>query len=68
MICMRKPWPRLSEVMLWMLQMFRRGLIEPIQLKSLFEAIVPQLYGYPAIDPPAYRRAVEKTIAGIEKS
>jgi len=49
-------------------QMFRRGFIEPIQLKSLFEAIVPQLYRYPAIDPPAYRRAVEKMIEDIEKS
>ncbi len=49
-------------------QMFRRALIEPVQLKNLFEAIVPQLYRYPAIDPPAYRRAVEKMIEHIEKS
>ena len=48
--------------------MFRRGFIEPIKLKSLFEAIVPQLYRYPAIDPPAYRRAVERTIEDTEKS
>ena len=48
-------------------QMFLRGLIEPIQLKKLFEAIVPQLYRYPAIDPPAYRRAVEKMIEEVEK-
>jgi hypothetical protein len=49
-------------------QMFRRNLIELKQLKNLFEAIVPQLYRYPAIDPPAYRRAVEKMIESIEKS
>jgi hypothetical protein len=49
-------------------QMFRRGFIEPKQLKNLFEAIVPQLYRYPAIDPPAYRRAVEKMIEDNEKS
>jgi hypothetical protein len=49
-------------------QMFRRGLIEPVQLKNLFEAIAPQLYRYPAIDPPSYRRAVEKMIGDIEKS
>jgi hypothetical protein len=49
-------------------QMFRRGFIEPVRLKSLFEAIVPQLYRYPAIDPPAYRRAVEKIIEAIEES
>jgi len=48
-------------------EMFRRALIEPTQLKNLFEAIVPQLYRYPAIDPPAYRRAVEKMIESIEK-
>ncbi len=48
-------------------QMFLRGLIEPIQLKKLFEAIVSQLYRYPAIDPPAYRRAVEKMIEEVEK-
>ena len=49
-------------------QMFRRALIEPAQLKNLFEAIVPQLYRYPAIDPPAFRRALEKMIADLEKS
>ena len=49
-------------------QMFRRALIEPAQLKNLFEAIVPQLYRYPAIDPPAFRRALEKMIAALEKS
>ena len=49
-------------------QMFRRAYIEPVQLKNLFETIVPQLYRYPAIDPPAFRRALEKTIADLEKS
>ena len=49
-------------------QMFRRAYIEPVQLKNLFETIVPQLYRYPAIDPPAFRRALEKMIADLEKS
>jgi hypothetical protein len=49
-------------------QMFRRAFIEPVQLKKLFEAIVPYLYRYPAIDPLAFRRAVEQTIADLEKS
>jgi hypothetical protein len=49
-------------------QMFRCAFIEPIQLKNLFEAIVPQLYRYPAIDPPAYRRAVEKMIEDSAQS
>jgi uncharacterized nucleotidyltransferase DUF6036 len=48
-------------------QMFLRGFIEPIQLKKLFEAIVPQLYRYPAIDPPSFRRAVEKMIEEVAK-
>ena len=48
-------------------QMFRRALIEPLRLKNLFEAIVPQLYRYPAIDPPAYRRALEKIIGDMGK-
>lgn len=35
------------------------GLIEHERLKELFEAIDPVLYRYPAIDPAAFRRAVE---------
>ena len=49
-------------------QMFHRAFIGPAQLKNLFEAIVPQLYRYPAIDPPAFRRALEKMLADQEKS
>ena len=40
--------------------MFHRGLIEPSQMMKLFEAIAPQLYRYPAIDPRTFRQAVEK--------
>jgi hypothetical protein len=43
-------------------EMFGRGLIEPVELRKLFDAIEPQLYRYPAIDAPAFRRALEKTI------
>jgi hypothetical protein len=49
-------------------QMFRRALIDPVELNKLFEAIVPHLYRYPAIDPLAFRRAVEQTIADLAKS
>jgi hypothetical protein len=49
-------------------QMFRRNFVEPERLKQLFEAIVPNLYRYPAIDPSAFRCAVEKTIADLENS
>ncbi len=35
------------------------GLIEPDRLSQLFEAIVPELYRYPAVDPLSLRRKVE---------
>ncbi len=38
--------------------MFAEGLIEPARLRGHFEAIVPDLYRYPAIDEAAFRRAV----------
>ena len=40
-------------------EMARRGLIEAGKLAALFAQIEPQLYRYPAIDPPSFRRAVE---------
>lgn len=49
-------------------EMFRRGLIEPEPLKKLFEAILPQLYRFPAIDPRAFRQAVEKVVEAFESS
>ena len=44
--------------------MLDRGLVEPGQLRMLFDAIEPQLYRYPAIDPKSFRRALETTLAG----
>jgi hypothetical protein len=38
------------------------------EMTRLFEEIVPQLYRYPAIDPPSFRKAVEKAIDAFEKS
>lgn len=38
--------------------MFSRGLILAAELLRLFEAIEPELYRYPAIDPVALRRRV----------
>jgi hypothetical protein len=35
--------------------MIARGLVEPPRLRELYEAIEPELYRYPAIDPPAFR-------------
>ena len=39
--------------------MIARGLVEPERLRELYEAIEPELYRYPAIDPVAFRRKVE---------
>jgi hypothetical protein len=44
-------------------QMLDRGLIDRAELRRRFEEIEPQLYRYPAIDPAAFRRAVE-AVAG----
>ena len=44
-----------------------RRLAEPAQLKNLFETIVPQLYRYPAIDPPKFRTAVDRTVASFKE-
>jgi hypothetical protein len=42
-----------------------RGLIDPQRLLPLFEQIQPELYRYPAIDPPAFRRAVEAAVRAL---
>ena len=40
-------------------ELISRGLVEPGRLRELFDAIEPHLYRYPAIEPRAFRRAVE---------
>lgn len=39
-------------------QMIESGLVKPQRLYQLFEAIEPELYRYPAIDPASFRQAV----------
>lgn len=41
-------------------QMLARGMVEPDRLMGYFETIEPLLYRYPAIDPPSFRKAVER--------
>ena len=41
-------------------EMFDRGLVDRGKLLEYFSAIEPRLYRYPAIDPAAFRRAVER--------
>lgn len=43
-------------------QLIARGLVEVAQLRELFERIEPELFRYPAIDPPSFRRKVEETL------
>jgi hypothetical protein len=44
-------------------QMANRALIERPRLLELFRAIEPELYRFPAIDPPSFRGAVEEFAA-----
>ena len=45
-------------------EMIQRGLVEPARLLELFTAIEDQLYRYPALDGPSFRRAVEAVVRG----
>lgn len=40
--------------------MISSGLIEPAGVLAQFEAIEPELYRFPAIDPDSFRRSVER--------
>lgn len=40
-------------------EMLKRGLIDAGRLRDYFAAIEPELYRFPAIDPPSFRQAVE---------
>jgi hypothetical protein len=43
-------------------KMIESGLVEPARLRELYEAIEPELYRYPAIDPAAFRQKVEAAL------
>ncbi len=40
-------------------QMIARGLVNPAEALAQFEAIEPELFRFPAIDPASFRRSVE---------
>ena len=42
--------------------MIERGLVEPARAREYYEAIEPELYRYPAIDPVAFRRKVDAAL------
>lgn len=39
--------------------MVERGLISSTEMRGQYELVEPQLYRYPAIDPPSFRRALD---------
>jgi hypothetical protein len=43
--------------------MIARGLVEPPRLRELYEAVEPELYRYPAIDPSAFRQKLDSALA-----
>lgn len=43
-------------------EMLNRGLVERGALRAYFDAIAPRLYRYPALDPPAFRQAVDDAL------
>jgi len=44
-------------------EMLARGLVEPGRLRALFEAILPRLDRYPAIDPASFRNALAEALS-----
>ena len=42
--------------------MIERGLVEQERLRELYEAVEPELYRYPAIDPPAFRKKLDAAL------
>lgn len=44
-------------------EMTLRGLVEPGRLRELYDAIEPELYRYPAIDPQGFRRKLDSALS-----
>ncbi|HTW43019.1 MAG TPA: DUF6036 family nucleotidyltransferase [Solirubrobacteraceae bacterium] len=42
--------------------MLEQRLVDPKRLRELYDAIEPQLYRYPAIDPDAFRRKLDAVV------
>ncbi len=43
-------------------KMIESGMVKPARLRELFKSIEPELYRYPAIDPPAFRAKVDRAL------
>jgi hypothetical protein len=44
-------------------QMLAVGMVDPDRLAELYEAIEPELFRYPAVDPPAFRRRLREALS-----
>lgn len=43
-------------------ELIGRGLVEPARLRELFAAIEPEMFRYPAIDPPTFARKLGQAL------
>ena len=48
-------------------ELIKRGLVDPNRLVAYFEAIQPDLYRFPAIDPASFARAVADVAANSKR-
>lgn len=48
--------------------MLKTGCVTPARLREFFEAMAPRLYLHPAIDPTAFRRALDEALAAGEEA
>jgi hypothetical protein len=47
-------------------ELIARGLVDPSDLRAQFEAIEPELYRFPAIDPASFRQALQAHLRSDE--
>jgi hypothetical protein len=45
--------------------MVDRGLISGAEVRAMFARLEPELFRFPAIDPPSFRRAVEESFPAV---
>lgn len=48
--------------------MVRSGQVEPGRLLELYEGIEPELFRFPAVDPPSLRAAIESLSEGLDSA
>jgi hypothetical protein len=44
-------------------EMIAKGLVEPTRLRQLYDAVEPDLYRYPALDPRVFRQKLDAALA-----